>query len=83
MKRHPVINPNLCTGCGLCLEVCCNKVYDLASGRARAARPGDCCGSGHDLCAQKCPAGAISFIGEPAKDGCCSCSCGSGSGCCG
>ncbi len=82
MKRSPLIDHELCTGCGLCIEACCKKVYDLASGKALAARPGDCCGSGHDLCARKCPAGAISFEGEPFGE-CRSCGCGPGSGCCG
>lgn len=82
MKRHPTVELALCTGCGLCADVCCNKVYDLVSGKAQVARPGDCCGSDHDLCARKCPAGAISFEGEPSGD-CCACSCGTGSGCCG
>ncbi len=81
MKRHPVIDLHLCTGCGLCIEVCCNKVYELVSGKALVARPDDCCGSGHDLCAQKCLAGAISFEGQSSGD-CCSCGCGQGSGCC-
>lgn len=82
-KRHPIINPDLCTGCGLCFEACCNGVYELVSGKAQVTRPDDCCGSGHDLCAEKCPAGAISFEGEPVEGECCTCSCGSVSGCCG
>jgi len=84
MKRHPIIDPALCTGCGRCVEVCCNKVYQMASERAEVKRPEDCCGTGHDFCAKKCPAGAITFEGEPSGDGCaCNCDCGTGGKCCG
>lgn len=82
MKRHPIIDPALCTGCGLCLEACCKKVYDMVSGKAQVARPDDCCGSGHDLCARKCPTVAISFEGEPSGNRC-ACDCGPGGACCG
>jgi NAD-dependent dihydropyrimidine dehydrogenase PreA subunit len=78
--KGPVINIELCTGCGACVDACCKKVYQLIRGKAVAVKPDDCCGTG-EKCLPACPAGAISFPGGAVQK--CSCSCGCGDpGCC-
>ncbi|MCF8034600.1 MAG: 4Fe-4S binding protein [Desulfarculaceae bacterium] len=50
-------NPELCLGCGLCLEVCPHGVLELRDQRVAVARQDDCmeCGA----CMINCPAGAL------------------------
>ncbi len=51
------MEPDKCTGCGLCTVVCPHGVFGLEEGRARLQDRDACmeCGA----CAQNCPAGAI------------------------
>lgn len=80
MKNGPQVNPELCTGCGACIDACCKNVYEIMDGKAAAARPEDCCGTG-EKCLPACPAGAISFPAGRKQS--CSCNCGcSGPSCC-
>jgi len=82
-------NPDKCTGCGRCEEVCPHRVFELSAGKARIADRNLCieCGA----CALNCPVKAITV--NPGT-GCASaiiygwftgsepgCSCGD-SGCC-
>ncbi|MCB2225641.1 MAG: 4Fe-4S dicluster domain-containing protein [Desulfarculaceae bacterium] len=50
-------NPELCVGCGLCLEVCPHGVLELKDKRVVVARRDDCmeCGA----CMINCPAEAL------------------------
>ena len=50
-------SPELCVGCGLCVEVCPHGVFGLQDKRAAVLRRDDCmeCGA----CMTNCPAGAI------------------------
>ena len=52
------LDPEACTGCGMCEKVCPRGVFTLESGRAQVADPDACieCGA----CASNCPADAIS-----------------------
>ncbi|HTZ40821.1 MAG TPA: nitroreductase family protein [Syntrophales bacterium] len=52
----PRLDPDRCTGCGLCLSVCPSDVLTLADGTISLAREG-CFGCDH--CAAVCPAEAI------------------------
>jgi NAD-dependent dihydropyrimidine dehydrogenase PreA subunit len=49
--------PELCTGCGMCVDVCPHSVFAMNSHAARLAHPDDCmeCGA----CQVNCLAGAI------------------------
>jgi len=51
------LNPELCTGCGMCAMVCPREVLALADGKAEIISRDDCmeCGA----CAQNCPTAAI------------------------
>lgn len=58
----PIVNAELCSGCGACLEECPNGVFALddSAGLTRVVEPNQCvvlC----DKCALSCPSGAISF----------------------
>ncbi len=50
-------NPELCVGCGLCLEVCPHGVLELDHKRVKVVRHDDCmeCGA----CMTNCPVGAL------------------------
>jgi len=51
------LDRDLCTGCGLCVNVCPHAVFALEGGRATLADRGACmeCGA----CARNCEAGAV------------------------
>ncbi len=80
MQKGPTINEKLCTGCGACVDVCCQKIYRVIKGLAAVIKPEACCGSG-ECCVPACPVGAISFSEKKAPVSKCSCGC-SSTGCC-
>lgn len=51
------INKELCTGCGMCLNVCPHKVINIEDRKATIQTPDSCmeCGA----CRTNCPFGAI------------------------
>ena len=51
-------DPQLCTGCGMCIDVCPHGVFAWDTQIVRLARPEACmeCGA----CQRNCPSGAIS-----------------------
>jgi nitroreductase/NAD-dependent dihydropyrimidine dehydrogenase PreA subunit len=55
---RPRLDPDRCTGCGLCLDVCPSDVLALEKGKITLAREG-CFGCDH--CAAVCPAEAIAI----------------------
>jgi nitroreductase/NAD-dependent dihydropyrimidine dehydrogenase PreA subunit len=55
---RPRLDPDRCTGCGLCLDVCPSDVLALEGGKIALAREG-CFGCDH--CAAVCPAEAITI----------------------
>jgi len=65
----PLINEEICTGCGKCVEACPSGALDLVEGHAAIVRPELCsyCGD----CEELCPKGAIArpfevILGEKA-----------------
>jgi len=56
-KILPVIDRELCVGCGTCVELCPTGAVELVDGFPVIVRPEDCvyCGECEDLC----PLGAI------------------------
>lgn len=54
----PVVDPDLCTACGICVDECPSSALDLED-TAVLAQPDDCteCGS----CEMSCPNGAITL----------------------
>jgi nitroreductase/NAD-dependent dihydropyrimidine dehydrogenase PreA subunit len=61
------VDPELCTFCGACLQLCTGEVYGESSGRASALAPEECWLCGH--CVAACPADAIRHSEYP-FDGC-------------
>lgn len=61
---HPVIDPNLCVGCGSCVKACPEQpehtVLGLINGKAQLISPTDCIG--HGACKVACPMDAISLV---------------------
>lgn len=54
----PVVDSNICTACGVCVDECPNSCYDLGD-VAELNRPDDCTECG--ICVDSCPNGAISM----------------------
>lgn len=54
---RPIIEEEECTGCGICVEVCPNEVFDLEEGIAIVVDEESCDGCG--LCAEECPMSVI------------------------
>jgi len=57
----PVIDESKCEGCGTCVDVCPQGVFELdeETGKAKVARPDDCVEC--ETCVEECPANAISM----------------------
>jgi Pyruvate/2-oxoacid:ferredoxin oxidoreductase delta subunit len=55
--KKPVINPDLCTGCGVCVDTCGHKALEMVGDLAKLTKPEVCDGAG--TCAGVCPADAI------------------------
>jgi NAD-dependent dihydropyrimidine dehydrogenase PreA subunit len=53
----PVVDSNLCTACGICVDECPSGCYDLEA-VAVLARPDDC--TECSICVDACPNGSIS-----------------------
>lgn len=58
---HPLIDPNLCLGCGACVVACPEKsILALIDGKAALVEPTSCVG--HGACQAACPFDAISLV---------------------
>ncbi|RJX24670.1 MAG: 4Fe-4S dicluster domain-containing protein [Dethiobacter sp.] len=51
------INEAWCKGCGICVEYCPKKVFEMREGKSAAVRPENCALCG--LCQLRCPDFAI------------------------
>ena len=63
-KGVPTIDPSVCTGCGLCVQICPDNVLSLQDGRSQAGE-GEfmgCIACGH--CTAVCPTDAITVSGR-------------------
>jgi thioredoxin reductase/NAD-dependent dihydropyrimidine dehydrogenase PreA subunit len=65
---HPIIDPNLCLGCGACIQACPEgKILGLIHGKAELVNPTSCIG--HGACKTACPVDAITLVFGTEKRG--------------
>ncbi len=65
---HPVIDAELCGGCGSCVDACPEgKILGLVDGKAALIQPTKCIG--HGACRDACPLGAITLVFGTEKRG--------------
>ena len=65
---HPIIDPQLCIGCGACVRACPEgQILGLIGGKAELLEPANCIG--HGACAAACPMDAISLVFGTAERG--------------
>jgi NAD-dependent dihydropyrimidine dehydrogenase PreA subunit len=58
---HPIIDPDLCSGCLSCLDVCPEgDLFGVRDGKAVMIEAARCIG--HGVCVDACPTGAISLV---------------------
>ncbi len=55
------VNPELCVGCGTCLEVCPHAVLSLSGGKRIGIANRDACME-CGACSRNCPVGAVSVV---------------------
>ena len=62
-KWMPVIDEDLCTGCGACVEACGPRCLDILDGVAVLSRPHTCGSEEH--CIEPCPEACIRMAWVP------------------
>ncbi len=55
----PIVDAEKCTGCGTCVSVCPQQVFEIKDGKAVVVKPDDCIGC--RVCETSCPEGAITI----------------------
>ena len=61
---YPVIDYSACIECGTCVSMCPHNVYDQVKAPSPVVRrPEDCVDHCHG-CGSRCPAGAITYVGD-------------------
>jgi len=86
---YPVINKEKCTECLICVNHCKHGAYEERDGKPYVINPENCVHGCHG-CGNKCPVGAIEYVGDTTdwippngkKDNISDCGCGGGY-CCG
>ncbi|MBN2851804.1 MAG: DUF2703 domain-containing protein [Clostridia bacterium] len=61
---YPMIDYTICTECGLCVAKCPHEVYDKAKAPSPVVRRPESCVDHCHGCGNRCPAGAITYVGE-------------------
>lgn len=83
---YPVIDYLICAECGTCVAKCPHGVYDTAKAPLPIVKKTEACVDHCHGCGNRCPVGAITYVGEDtgwtppngeptAKESCCSCGC--------
>ncbi|MDI6731015.1 MAG: 4Fe-4S binding protein [Candidatus Margulisbacteria bacterium] len=57
-NKKAVVDPNICTGCGICVDVCPSQAIELVDGLAKVNS--DKC-NGDVTCVDACPVQAIAM----------------------
>jgi NAD-dependent dihydropyrimidine dehydrogenase PreA subunit len=58
--KKPQVDVKKCIGCGTCVSVCPQNVFEMKAGKSHVARPKDCVGCG--ACVDNCPVQAIKLV---------------------
>jgi NAD-dependent dihydropyrimidine dehydrogenase PreA subunit len=75
-KWYPVIDYSLCTECGNCTDMCMHGVFDGEKAPSPVVIFPEGCIDGCHGCGKKCPADAISYVGDkPVESNPCCFSC--------
>ena len=85
-KWYPIIDYLTCVECGICLEKCSHGVYDTAMSPSPVVKNPELCVDHCHGCGNRCPVGAITYLGEDTEwtppngeqlveESCCSCGC--------
>ena len=61
---YPVIDYVECVECGTCVNMCSHKVYDVEKTPSPVVINVECCVQGCHGCGNKCPNGAITYVGD-------------------
>ncbi len=59
--KFPKVDKNKCTGCGACVSVCPQNVFELKDGKSNVVRPENCVEC--NACVDNCPVSAIKLVG--------------------
>ncbi|MGE4485371.1 MAG: DUF2703 domain-containing protein [Oscillospiraceae bacterium] len=84
---YPVIDYMSCLDCGICAAMCPHAVYDKAKAPSPVVKNPESCIDHCHGCGNRCPVGAIIYVGDDTgwtppngsretEEACCSCSCG-------
>jgi NAD-dependent dihydropyrimidine dehydrogenase PreA subunit len=85
-KWYPVIDYAACIECGTCVAKCPHNVYDAAKAPSPVVKDPQSCVDHCHGCGNRCPAGAITYVGDDTgwippngerqtEESCCSCGC--------
>jgi NAD-dependent dihydropyrimidine dehydrogenase PreA subunit len=58
--KKPVVDKGKCIGCGTCVSVCPQNVFEMKDGKSVVARPQDCVAC--SACVENCPVEAIKLV---------------------
>ncbi len=61
---YPVIDYSICTECGTCVSKCPHGVYDTKKAPTPVVIAPESCVDHCHGCGNKCPVGAITYVGE-------------------
>lgn len=74
---YPVVDILTCVECGTCVDFCPHGVYDKSKATTPVVVNPDGCVDHCTQCQKRCPAGAISYVGDTgeknAAPSCCCC----------
>lgn len=58
--KIPRVDKEKCIGCGACVSVCPQNVFEMKNGKSRVARPENCVEC--NACVESCPVEAIKLV---------------------
>lgn len=59
--KFPKVDMEKCIGCGACVSVCPQDVFEMKDGKSHVAKPENCVEC--NACVENCPVSAIKLVG--------------------